>query len=201
MKRESGFTLLETLVAMVLMSLLLMALFGGFRAGINSWRLADSHVERNEPQLLLSRMLYRQMNQLKFSRTARESFRAALWESEKQGVFYLATADVLQYIAPLGLAVGEQHYLIELHNRPGGEPGIWFKAVPYDEQNKTESLDSFEEAGLELLSSEVELRFSYFMGGEWADELESGARPLLVKVDWRAEGRTWPSSIYRISGG
>lgn len=200
MKREAGFTLLETLIALVLMSLLLLAVFGSFRAGISSWRLADEHVERTEPQLMLSRMLYRHMSQLKIAGTSRLSFRQSVWDSERQGVFFLAKPDALQYIAPLGQAVDNQLHLIELSSRPEGRQGLWIKAVLYDEKQKNEVLAELENLAAEQISQDVEVRFSYWLNDGWQEELPDGAQPVLLKVDWLAGDRAWASTTYRIVG-
>lgn len=64
MKSARGFTLLEVLVALVLIGLLMVVLFGGFRAGINSWRIADQHSMRVEEPRQLSGLLYRHLGQL-----------------------------------------------------------------------------------------------------------------------------------------
>ena len=200
MRRNAGFTLLETLVAMVLMSLLLIALFGSFRAGVASWRLADEHVDKMEPQLMLSRMLYRHMSQLRIAGTSRFSFRSTVWSSERQGVFYLAKVDVLRYVAPLGQAVDNQLYLVELRSRAGSQPGVWMKAVPYDEKNNDEMLAELDKIEAEQVSRSVEIRFSYLLETEWLNELPDGAQPVLLKVDWLSPGRTWASTTYRIVG-
>lgn len=200
MRREAGFTLLETLVALVLMSLLLVALFGGFRAGISSWRLADEHISKTESQVMLAQMLQRHMSLLKVAGTARKSYRSAVWESERQGVFYLAQADTLQYIAPLGQASDNQLYLIELRSGAAGEPGIWVKMVPYDEKRKNDLLSELEVAQAEQINQDIEVRFSYLINANWVDELPEGARPDLLKVVWLSAERVWSSSTYRIVG-
>ena len=200
MKHESGFTLLETLVALVLMSLLLVALFGAFRAGIASWRLADEYVEKTEPQLMLAQMLHRHMSQLKIAGTWQVSFRKPVWDSDRQGVFFLAESDALQYIAPLGQAVDNQLFLIELRSQAKGQPGLWIKMVPYDEKRQDQMLAELEAAQAEQISQDIEVKFSYLTGMGWQSGLKEGAQPTLLRVDWFSAGRTWASTTYRIGG-
>lgn len=198
--KQRGFTLLETLVALVLMSLLLLALFGGFRAGIASWRIADDYVEETETQLMLSRLLYRQMNQLKIAESEGKSLLGRKWSGGKKGTFFLAQADVLQYIAPLGQAADNQLYLIELRNGTKDAPGLWVKMLPYDAAKKAELLQALELAEPQLLSSSLQVRFSYQSNRGWLDELPLGGQTALLRVAWLSVERSWASTTYRIVG-
>lgn len=192
MSRQSGFTLLETLVAMTLMSLLMLALFGGFRAGIASWQVAESHIDANEPQLLLNRMLYRHLTQLYVPRGSRMSGPA-------EPAFF-GSVDRIRYVAPLALSVDNRLYAIELASAPEGREGVWIKYLPYD-QLEPEGIESTL-AGLEYMqvSDSLRVQFDYFVGDEWLDELEGGTVPGLVRVQWFAGDRVWSSSTFRVTG-
>lgn len=193
MTRQSGFTLLETLVAMTLMSLLMLALFGGFRAGIASWQVAESHIDANEPQLLLNRMLYRHLTQLYVPRGSRMS------GSAPDPAFF-GSADRIRYVAPLALSVDNKLYAIELASSPEGREGVWIKYLPYD-QLEPEGFESTL-AGLEYtqISDSLRVQFDYFVDDEWLDELDSGKVPGLVRVRWFADDRVWSSSTFRVTG-
>lgn len=191
-RRMGGFTLLETLVALVLMSLLMVALFGGFRAGIASWRVADSHIEHTEPQLLLNRMLYRHLSQVQLSTGG------AFWGEQASNLGFIAQNRLLRYVAPLALAVDNQLYCIELASDPDGRRGVWIKYVPYDaKQGQQAALDAMDYL---LVSNELSMQFSYFVDEAWHDALEEGVIPTLVRVRWFSDERVWSDSIFRVTG-
>lgn len=191
-QRMSGFTLLETLVALVLMSLLMVALFGGFRAGIASWRVADSHIEHAEPQLLLNRMLYRHFSQLALQ--AEGDF----WGEQAQNLSFTGRSDSVRYVAPLALSVGNQLYSIELASGQSGHAGVWVRFAPYNAQiDMHQQLDSIEYL---QVSDGLVMQLSYYLNEEWLDVLEEGVVPQLVRVRWQDGQRRWPDSVFRISG-
>lgn len=203
MRKQNGFTLLETLIALTLMGLLMVALFGGFRAGMASWQVAERQVEANEPQLMLSRMLYRHFSQLRYAVVSREQTRSN-WSTTAKAAFYLAGSDVLRYTAPMAQAVGDDVYLIELHSQPDGRKGVWIRMVPFTDGKHEQALEELEAEALQQVSSSLQLRFSYFLAGgadeeaDWFDELDEGAMPSLIRVYWSSEGREWASSTYQI---
>jgi len=196
MKRtQLGFTLMETLIALVLMSLLLLALFGGFRAGIASWQAVDRQVEQSEPQQRLDRMLYRHLSQLQ----GVEAMRGFLMGSRHEEMFFIARPNLIRYAAPLALAVDNQPYAVELASRPGGRAGVWVRLLPYDQkQDMHAALDA---AGYLLVSGELTLRLRYFVDGQWHDELEENVLPQLVSVDWQTPERVWSATTYTVSRG
>lgn len=194
MRRENGFTLMETLIALVLMSLLLLALFGGFRAGIASWRLVDRHVDANEPQLRLDRMLYRHLSQLKLQGEGRSFTGATVAEN----TFMIATRDTIHYAAPLALSADNEVHSIELISQPAGRAGLWMRTAPYDEN--VNMVEVLKDVDYVQLNDSISVKFSYFVEGEWHDALEEGVNPELLRVYWQAGQRVWSSSTYAVIG-
>lgn len=191
--RQHGFTLLETLIALVLMSLLMVALFGSFRAGIASWQVVDSHVEHTEPQLLLGRMLYRHFSQVKIFSSVPGFGKVAVSDS------FQGYTGRVRYIAPLAQSVDDQLYVIELTSNPEGHSGVWIKYVPFETLDIIE--DQLGQAEYQLISAELEIEFSYFVGAEWVTELDKKNAPRLVRVSWRSAERLWADSVFAITRG
>jgi len=54
---EAGFTLLEVLVAMTLLGLVMVLLFGGLRLGIHAWEASDAHLNGIEDVQLTQRFI------------------------------------------------------------------------------------------------------------------------------------------------
>lgn len=179
MTREKGFTLLETLVVLVLMSLLVLALFGGFRAGVSSWRVADTHVAEHETSRQLALMLRRQMRQLMV--TPIDFF--------NRGSTFGFTGDAqrVQYIAPLALSVGEAPYVIELSSSELGGEGVWIRYALYEEG--LELADTLADVEPEQVSDSVTLTFSYFIDDEWVERMPEARYPKLIRVHFSGEQR------------
>lgn len=189
MKRQKGFTLLETLIALVLMSLLIMALFGGFRAGLRSWQAAERHVAWVEEPRQLSALLYRHLSQ----------FVPVAVGQSNAGTVYLfsAAADSLLYVAPLAMSVGDEPYVFELVSGHNGQLGLWARFAPLIEGTPYQELLN----GVEYVqvSDNVSAQFSYFFQGAWVDSLPEGQLPALVKVNLQINsGQDWPSLVFAV---
>lgn len=189
MNQQKGFTLLETLIALVLMSLLIMALFGGFRAGIRSWQAAEKHVEWVEEPRQLSALLYRHLSQ--FIPVAGElTFSGSTYA-------FVGEPERLLYVAPLAMSVGNQPYIFELVNGHDGLLGLWARFAPLEiDNNYQESLDQAEYL---QISNNLSARFAYFYEGAWVDSLPEGKVPALVKVNLTIETQQdWPSLVFAV---
>lgn len=192
--KQRGFTLLEMLISLVLMSLLIVALFGGFRAGIASWRVAENHIERTEPQLLLSRMMYRHLSQVRMYWSG-----PSFGKDDVSLTSFRGLTDSLRYVAPLAQSVDDQLYVVELANRPAGEPGVWIKYVPYKTLSTIE--EELDQAEYQLVSAELNVRFSYFVNDEWMDGQEPVLEPVLVRVQWESDEHVWSDSVFAVERG
>ena len=195
MRRERGFTLLEVLVALVLIGLLMVVLFGGFRAGIRSWQLAESHTTEIEDRRQLSGLLYRHLGQLRFAVPV-------ISESGQLSSFYLWEPSRLRYVAPLAMSTGGMPYVFELVSDAPGMPGIWVRFAPFDAQQPVEQ--AFAGVEFQQVSSDVRLLFHYFTRSfdqgdvprEWR-ELSGldDETPSLVAVRFVGDDSGWPDLV------
>lgn len=189
MKQQQGFTLLETLIALVLMSLLIMALFGGFRAGLRSWQSAEKYVAWVEEPRQLSALLYRHLSQ----------FVPIAVGQTNEGTAYLfsAAAERLLYVAPLAMSVGDEPYIFELVSGHDGQSGLWARFAPLT-QDKTYS-ELLNDVEYVQVSENVSARFSYFYQETWVDSLPEGQLPELVKVNLQiTTEQDWPSLVFAL---
>lgn len=185
MKPQRGFTLLETLVAMVLLSLLVLALFGGFRAGVGSWRSADAHLEQMEEPRQLSGMLYRHLRHA--------SPRAAAMAVGKGRYSFVGTADRVVYVTQLAMSADDELYVVELGRAPDGQPGVWIRFMPLERRMKfDEMLEAIGFVEAQRVSQTLQLKFSYFVDGNWTDEVTNNSFPGLVRVAVQGEDLHWP---------
>lgn len=188
-KQQKAFTLIETLVAMTLMSLLIMVLFGGFRAGVRSWQASENYIADVEEPRQLSALLYRHLGQVvpmllgggdMLSRPA-----------------FAASAERIRYVAPLSMSVGDAYFLFEMINNFEGRGGIWARFAPVTEGLTADDILALVE--YTQISKKWSVRFSYFYNDEWLDEMPEGELPKLVSVHLTAADKQWPSMVFALS--
>lgn len=197
MRKQHGFTLLEVLVALVLIGLLMVVLFGGFRAGIRSWQIAESHTSSVEEMRQLSSLLYRHLGQL-------QTAEPMLSESGQALPVYLWEASQVRYVAPLAISTGGTPYLFELISDAPGMEGVWVRFAPFRPGTAADQL--FAEAQFQQVSSSVHFDFRYYtksddpaQPGAWSEAVNAEAStPQLVSVRFRAEGKEWPELTFPI---
>lgn len=188
LKQQKAFTLIETLVALTLMSLLIMVLFGGFRAGVRSWKMSESHIALTEEPRQLSALLYRHLGQI-----ADLSVDAVSFEPLKA---FTGEAERIRYAAPLAMSVGNKYYLFEMINNHEGRGGIWIRFAPF--MDGWTATGMFETAQFMQISKDWSVHFTYFFEGKWLNELPEGQLPQLVAAQLTANDRQWPSMVFAI---
>ncbi len=93
MNNQTGFTLLELLIAMALMSLVLVMLYGGLRLGMRSWDAGEQRAESVNEVRLIEDFIRRQL---------RQSMTVYREDPEQgQAVVFEGQADSLTFVAPL----------------------------------------------------------------------------------------------------
>lgn len=193
--RQPGFTLLELLVAITLMGLVLVALYGGLRVGMNSWEAGEARSEAVNRQRLVLEFLRRQLAQSVTVHTANER--------GERLVRFTGQADAIEFVAPLLAYLGQAGlYAIRLEGRDGQLRMHW---QPY---SIGESLAG-EPRETVLLEGITTLEWAYF-GVERDDELQpqwrsswasSVRRPWLVRLNLTVGGEVWPDLVTALSEG
>lgn len=185
--------MLELLVVLTLSSILMVALFSTFRAGIGSWRTAERHIERVESARQLLNLLHRQL------------FNASpvMLGAESGAEFsFQGDASRIRYVAPLSLSTGGAIYLIELQSAPPGSYGVWVRFGLYDGRSAEEILAGSE---LQLVSDTIRVDFAYLQAaaavgeGAWSEDWSFNTGfPSLVRVAIEERGRVWPTVVMRV---
>lgn len=189
LRQQKAFTLIETLVALTLMGLLIMVLFGGFRAGVRSWQMSENHIALTEEPRQLSALLYRHLGQI-----ADFSLDAVSFKPLKA---FAGGAEHIRYIAPLAMSVGNKYYLFEMINNHEGRGGIWIRFAPFVDGRTGAGM--LRAAQFMQVSKDWSVHFSYFFEEEWLDELPEGQLPQLVAAQLTANERQWPSMVFAIN--
>lgn len=194
-QRVQGFTLLEVLVAMTLMSVILVLLYGGMRMGARSWEASTQRAEIMSDLRLVQDFIRRQLRQ---STTV-------FFNDPDDGriVAFLGEEDQLRLVTPMlaYLGFGGLYWVHYDVVRDGEASALRIRWWPYQPDGEEEADDDL--AGESVLLRGIDgLRFEYF-GSEdpaedpqWQDRWESPRlRPQLVRLslDW---ARTdWPTLV------
>ncbi|SEQ51610.1 prepilin-type N-terminal cleavage/methylation domain-containing protein [Amphritea atlantica] len=124
--RDSGFTLLEMLVAMVITTILLTVVYGSFYQGIRSWRMVSVHSDSEQQQYLLRRHL---QQQLQNSLLIQES------QTRNSPIAFEGNEDSIEFVAelsPLQGDAGLYRYRVTLKNEPAE---LDIQITPYGTDN------------------------------------------------------------------
>lgn len=187
--RQKAFTLIETLIALTLMSLLIMVLFGGFRVGVRSWSISEDYITKAEEPRQLSALLYRHLGQIVPVKLGGISFDSLMaFESQPERI---------RYAAPLAMSVGNAYYLFEMINNHEGRGGLWVRFAPLVDGWTAE--DIFAQTQFLQVSEQWSVRFSYFNGEQWLDEMPDGRMPVLVSVHLTAVDQHWPRMVFAVN--
>lgn len=196
LKRVStGFTLLELLIALTLLGMILVILFGGLRMASRVWDASELHT-RNATHLgSLQGFLRRQLTQV----------RAYRWpQDKKQELAFSGARESLRMVTPIvahhdpgGL------YLVGLEwveTRDSGQL-LMSRVVPNKDSNDFSELNSVEKI---VLAEQVKrLKFAYFGADTitseplWRDRWEDmQGLPFLIRMRITfSDGRDWPDLV------
>lgn len=216
---SAGFTLVELLIALALVSLIVLLLFSGLRLGTHAWEGVETIAERTAGPRIARSFLARILTQ---ARPARVSFEA------EDVLVFAGDAENLELVAPLSEHVGTPGlYVLRLSLAGEGQLVLtrWLlhpdvlegsgdipEWVPFDDSSAisaTGPLDEDLAAGAYgytlLLDGVQELEISYFgiLEGEqdpdWhRDWIEQPRMPNAVRIHLSTNEQTWPDMLIRL---
>ncbi|NJN46279.1 MAG: prepilin-type N-terminal cleavage/methylation domain-containing protein [Candidatus Competibacteraceae bacterium] len=195
MHRSGGFTLLELLIAMSLMGIVLVMVYGGLRFGMRGWESGEQHAVRLNDIQLAQDFIRRQLRQSVsvFRNDEQEGRRVVVFEGDTQSLSIVTP--MLEYLGQGGL------YVVRIDRVEAEEVGYlrlrWHPFRPNEEDDREE--DAQETIVLDQLS---QLEWAYY-GFEqdaqepaWYDRWENDQqRPLLVRLSWAMQGQPWPDVL------
>jgi general secretion pathway protein J len=193
-RREHGFTLIEVLGSLVLLSLLLLAVYGGIRAASQSVRSGQAAIERLD-QIRSAQMFLR--------RELAQSMAMAFAKTDKgENIYFLGDAHQMRFVAPLPGYLGklgpqlQQIKLVPNDKGNGSRLEVSFAILPPDGSDPKPLGDP------EVLMDNVrEGSFSYRspdsddQPGTWGTDWSDGrAMPILVQINLQVDGNYgWPN--------
>ena len=197
--RQQGFTLLELLIALTLLGLILVVLFGGLRLGVRSWDASQQQVDTLNSVRSLESFLRREMS-------VAQPYRWKTGPSHK--VAFLGERDKLSFVAPLPARVGGGGlYAISIAlEQQGKAKRIVWRYLPVNAQMQDFS-SLAQSTPMVLAASELsqveDIWLSYFgqenesVAPRWMDRWENNkALPELIRIQVRhPNGGEWPDFV------
>lgn len=198
MNVQRGFTLLETMVALVISGLMLALLFGGLSNSLQQWQRIDKVSTENHMHYLLQRHLRTQLQQ------------AIALTDKKEIVQFSGNGHELSFVAPLEHEnYNSGLFLYELSQQHTGEQStLKLQISPYLATGKPVSHSAAEQQ-ITLYTGPAEIRFAYASFNpdhslRWHDQWRrQKALPHVVKIslaDQSDQLHRWPELLIQIQG-
>jgi general secretion pathway protein J len=199
--RLAGFTLIELVIAITLMGLVLVALYGGLRLGLNSWDSGEQRAEAVNRLRAAQEFLRRQLTQ---SMTVYQ-----INDQQAQTAVFVGRPDRIEFIAPMLTHFGQGGlYRIRVET---GDGRLWLRWRAYDRADP----DAGVEQETVLLNKVTAVEWGYFgpepdgepgqqpsQPSRWYSEWPSGKqRPQLVRLNLKLGGEPWPDLVTALVEG
>ena len=201
LRRQTGFTLIELVIAITLMGLTLVALYSGLRLGLNSWDSGEQRAEEINRLRAAQEFLRRQLAQ---SMTIYQTN-----EQQEQTVVFSGGPDRIEFVAPMLTHLGQGGlYRIQVEAADGR---LWLRWRIYVR-------DDPEAGALQetvLLNHVSSVEWAYFGTDpedrsrqkpqnppSWRSEwIITEHRPLLVRLTLNLGGQPWPDLVASLVEG
>ena len=184
----AGFTLLEVLTTLAILSLFIITIFGGFRLGVGAWEKGEEIVEKSQKKTVIFDLLSQQVK-------SSFPYRIKAEKAEADYLAFMGESSSLRFVSAFSIKARRQEGLVFVmyrveEGRPSGKVlKIYEKRVlnknMMDETPKDEEF-------LTVTEDLSDLRFEYFdegegkeETGEWVeswDSKEKKALPAQVKI-------------------
>lgn len=199
---SQGFTLVELLVALTVMALLSLVLFGGLRFGIRAWETGGARMDQTYRVEAVQSLLRRQLSHIRLPPPATDADAVMSFAGDR---------DSLTFVAPLPVhrGIGGSHLFHLAKSERNGRSDLTLAWSLYRPELLTTG-PSMLEAGTTLLEDIAGVELSYFgaplpeQAPQWWDawDLNDGEPQLVgVRVEFRpGDLRRWPDLIVRVPG-
>jgi len=207
-RAQAGFTLLEVLIATVLLAIMMTLLMGGLRIGAGSWEQGERRAAQAS-RLLVTQNFFRTYlgDALPLLESVRRSA-AAGTRPMRPKLLFRGGADRLEYAATLPPQVRGGLYRFELYvDEEGDRKDLKLAIRPFSSAEADEEAEPIED--VVLLEGLASLRIAYFgkanvedegnfapRESQWLEEWRQQFMPELIRVDiTMADEPPWPPLV------
>ena len=193
--RQTGFTLLELLVAITLMGLVLVVVYGGLRLGLSGWDTGERRAEATQRLRLVQEFLRRQLVQ---SMTVYQ-----VDDQQNRTVVFTGQVDGIEFVTPMLARLGQAGlYRVRIEAVDGR---LWIRWRPYLPDDPAAG----EERDRVLLEGVSAIEWAYF-GLERFDDprprwsnvwTNPQSRPLLVRLNLKLQDEPSPDLVVALVEG
>jgi type II secretory pathway component PulJ len=199
-QQQTGFSLLEMLIAFSLVSLLFVALFASFNTVGRSWESAEKRIKKIEDRQLISAWLQRQVEQMLVLRLKKPADNNSVYafEGGKEHIRFTAPLQPLQkkggiYFIELFITHQDKYHSLEMYYAPYRPDMTWEEA--FADVEAVPIYQNFHQvtfAYLELDKQDEQAKWIT----EWQDP---ESYPLLLKISLEAPHlEPWPDIIIEL---
>jgi general secretion pathway protein J len=195
-RREHGFTLIELIVALVLLALMASVLYGSLSLAGTSWDRGEAKAQQTSEMRLAEYFLRRSLTSqhpLRFQKVL------------EKPLYFVGTGDSLSFAAALPGRVGAGIYYFKIALTPNGDSSRLTLSRVIPDYAATSSPDFGPDFSI-LADRIVEVRFAYFgrdpgaadiVAPTWRDRWDDSQRlPDLIRMDVKpANSAAWPTLV------
>jgi general secretion pathway protein J len=195
-RKQSGFTLLEVLLGMSLLSVMMLLLFGSLRVCVQNWDAGESKFARVSQVAMIQNFF---ISHLQNALPLQDDL------TENKQFSFQGNENSIQFVSSMPASAGRlglQLFTVAFNGSKHGDAAITVNMRPFFASSEGKDWKIDEVVILKQVNS---LRFSYFGGNlenpeeepSWqATWLEKNQTPLLVKIEIElASGEIWPEQI------
>ena len=201
MSRQFGFTLLEVMVAMVLLAIMMGLLMGGMRLGADSWEQGERLAERTSQLLVVDNFFRSHLSDVKpLFEVPGDSSQAAGMPPK---LTFTGGPDFLEYAGTLPPQVRGGLYRFRLYLAQEGERSDLKLSMRPFSAPKEGGGEPIED--VLILEEVASLRIAYYKKTpgqarpQWVDEWRENFLPTVVRIDIEVRGEPpWPSIFVAI---
>ena len=199
--RHAGFTLVELMIAMTLVSILMTMIYTSFSVAVRSWESIDEISTDNEEMYAIQTFLFRKLSQIRpLSSDGKGKFNI-LFKGERQVLQFIATAPLHREFVD-----GLYQYHLSVDSDERGTS----LQISYDRFPLVAESPDIDFKPVKLLDDLASIEFSYYgrlsknSGAQWHREWTDGFRlPTMVRVEIERDNRLppWPAFVIPLKSG
>ncbi|WML89810.1 prepilin-type N-terminal cleavage/methylation domain-containing protein [Thiothrix lacustris] len=193
--RQRGFTLLEMLISLVLLSFLFLALFASFHTIGRSWDAADARMNKTEDMRLMTDFLRRQLSQAMVVQiVGKKEAKVYALEGSATSLRYVAPLQPLQhqggiFLIEINIVASKGGKKLEMLFAPYRPELTWENA--FKDAEPVLLFDGFKDASFAYFGSEEE-----GADADWTSDWEDKPRyPDMLKLSLEDNERAWPDML------